>query len=426
MVLPALTSPVIIDPTNNVAGDDSLSNLIPESLKQTSFLIEHWQWIGLVAILIIGILLDRITTFIYRKVLKKWAERTEREFTKDEIKWVARPSGLITMSFFWWVSLGWLELPDIGYRSLMAAITVFGAFACIWVAYRLVDILAAIMTKAAKKTSTKMDDILVPMVRKSLKIFIVLIGVIFVADNAGFDMTAILTGLGIGGVAFALAAKDTVENVLGSLTVLFDKPFEIGDWVVLGSVEGTVEEVGFRSTKIRTSSNSLVTVPNSNLIKTPVDNLGARKKKRRIKTTLGVIYSTSLNQIEAFCEGIREIIRLHPNTKKDGIHVYLTDFGPSSLDIILVFFLAVQDYAGELKGREEIFKNVIRLANELKVNFAYPTQSIHIESQAEASPKPSLAVGKINEIQDIKQARELGKEIGKNISDKFPIEDTKK
>lgn len=397
-------------------------DLIPESLKETGFLIEHWQWIGLALFALIGIMLDKLTTLVYRKALKKWAKRTDRDFSKDEIRWVARPSGLITMSLFWWLSLQWLQLPDVGYKLLMAAITVFGAFACIWVAYRLVDVLASIMTKAAEKTSTKMDDILVPMVRKTLKILIVIIGVIFVADNAGFDMTTILTGLGIGGVAFALAAKDTVENVLGSLTVLFDKPFEIGDWISIGSVEGTVEEVGFRSTKIRTSANSLVTVPNSNLIKTPVDNLGARKKKRRVKTNLGVTYSTSLNQIEAFCEGIREIIRQHPNAKDDGFHVYLNNFGSSSLDIILSFFLDVKDYAGELKGRDEIFKNIIRLANELNVEFAFPTQTVHIDSQAEASPKTSRKAVKIDEIENIKAARRLGKEAGKKISDAFPIE----
>ena len=412
-------------PANALTLHDKFLNIIPDSLKETGFLVQHWQWLGILLFATVGIIIDKIVTLIYKKILHRWSQRTKKDFTENDLEWVARPAGLIAMSLFWWLAIDWLQLPAAGQKIAIVTITIFGAFACIWVAYRLVDVMASLMSKAAEKTPSRMDDIVVTMVRKSLKVFVIIIGVLFVAENAGFDMTAVLAGLGIGGVAFALAAKDTVENVFGSLTVLFDKPFEIGDWVTIGNVEGTVEEVGFRSTRIRTAYNSLVTIPNSNLIKTPVDNLGPRKKKRRVKTTLGVKYSTSLNQIEAFCEGIREIIRDHPQAKPGAQRVYLNDFGTSALNIILDFFLQVPNLASELRERERIFKNIIRLADELKVEFAFPTQTIHIDSQANPSPMPKQMTTKIDEMKNVQEARALGAAIGKKIASENPIETDK-
>jgi small-conductance mechanosensitive channel len=124
-------------------------------------------------------------------------------------------------------------------------------------------------------------------------------------------LCCLLAGLGIGGIAFALAAKDTVENLFGSVTVLVDRPFQVGDWVVIGDQEGTVEEIGFRSMRLRTFYNSRITIPNSLLVKSAVDNLGARRY-RRVKCMIGVQYDTPPDRIEAFCEGIRELIRRHP------------------------------------------------------------------------------------------------------------------
>ena len=186
----------------------------------------------------------------------------------------------------------------------------------------------------------------------------------------------------------ALASKDSISNFFGSVTVLVDRPFEIGDWVIAEGIEGTVESVGFRSTRIRTFYNSVITLPNSRLTTTVVDNMG-RRRYRRVKTVIGVQYNTTPDQIDAFCEGIRELIRRNSCTRKDYFHVYFNNFSESSLDIMLYFFLRVPDWSTELRERHRLFTEILRLAHELKISFAFPTRTLHMHPEQEL-PSPHV------------------------------------
>jgi MscS family membrane protein len=163
-----------------------------------------------------------------------------------------------------------------------------------------------------------------------------------------------------------------------------DRPFQVGDWVVIGGTEGTVETVGFRSTRIRTFYNSLVTLPNSNLISAEVDNYGARRY-RRWKANLGVAYDTPPEKIDVLCEGIRELVRRHPYTRKDYFHVYLNQYGPSSLDILLYIFWETPDWATELRERHRFAVDVLRLTQHLGVEIAFPTQTLHLKRGGETT-----------------------------------------
>jgi MscS family membrane protein len=176
-----------------------------------------------------------------------------------------------------------------------------------------------------------------------------------------------------------------VSNLFGSLTVLTDRPFQVGDWVVVGDVEGTVEEVGFRSTRIRTFYDSLISLPNSNLIKASVDNLGDRTY-RRWSTTLALTYDTPPEKIDAFCEGVRELIRRHPYTRKDYFHVYFNNFGDASLNIMLYMFFKAPDWATELRERHRLGVDILRLAAELGVEFAFPTQTVYLRNEEWEAP----------------------------------------
>jgi MscS family membrane protein len=249
----------------------------------------------------------------------------------------------------------------------------------VWALYRLVDLLAAHFKALAARTESRVDDILIPLIRRAVKIVVLVFMVLFVAQNLNVDITSLLAGLGIGGIAFALAAKDTVENLFGSVTVLVDRPFQVGDWVVIGDHEGTVEEIGFRSMRLRTFYNSRITIPNSLLVKSAVDNLGERRY-RRVKCMIGVQYDTSPEKVEAFCEGIRELIRRHPYTRKDYYMVYFNAFADSSLNILLYAFHETPDWATELRERHRLFVDIVRLAGRLGVEFAFPTRTLHLAS----------------------------------------------
>jgi MscS family membrane protein len=161
--------------------------------------------------------------------------------------------------------------------------------------------------------------------------------------------------------------------------------------VVIGDVEGTVEDIGFRSTRIRTFYNSLVTIPNGNLVRATVDNYG-RRKYRRWKTHVAITYDTPPDRIEAFCEGIRELIRKHPYTRKDYYMVYFNQFAASSLNILLYAFHETPDWATELRERHRLFVDIVRLAKRLGVEFAFPTQTVHLASAPagiSAQPEPA-------------------------------------
>jgi MscS family membrane protein len=270
-----------------------------------------------------------------------------------------------------------MGLPEDALLVLLVAVKFLAAFSSVWAAYRLVDLLAAHLIDYAARSENKLDDVLFPLIPKTLKVFITVVGGVFIADNMNIDVTSLLAGLGLAGMAFALAAKDMVQNLFGSVTVLLDRTFSVGDWIKIDGVEGTVENIGFRSTRVRTFYNSRVTVPNSKFITASVDNMGERRY-RRLSTTLGLTYETPPDKIEAFCEGIRELVRQHPFMRKDYFHIYFNGYGPSSLDILVYVFWQTPNWGTELRERHRFLLDILRLAQRLGVDFAYPTQTLYM------------------------------------------------
>ena len=210
----------------------------------------------------------------------------------------------------------------------------------------------------------------------------------------GMDVASLIAGLGIGGLAFALAAKDTLANLLGSVMIMIDRPFRIGDYILAKGVEGTVEEIGFRSTRIRTPHNSLLSIPNSELVLANIDNMGGRLH-RRARDVLGLDCSTRPEQVEAFCAGIRAVLQTMPLVKQDAITVAFTTMGASSLDILINYHLTVSTWNEELEQRQSVLIQIMDLAKKQGISFAYPTQTLHIGSLPTLSPTQSgsAAVG---------------------------------
>ncbi len=348
---------------------------MPAVMKQ-GFLLEYWQWIGLFLIIVVGSIADKVLAWVLKINVSRWQKQHPAFETLDSN--ILRPLGLMAMALMWWSGLNMLGLPDTALVILLVAVKLLVSLSGIWSAFRIVDIFDALWTGRALKTHNKFDDLLVPMVSKSLKVFVVVIGIVFAADNLNIDVTSLLAGLGLGGLAFALAAKDLLGNFFGSVTVLLDRPFSIGDWVVIGDIEGTVEQVGFRSTRIRTFYNSLVTMPNSILTTTKIDNMGARRF-RRMTQSLSVTYDTAPEKIEAFCEGIRKIIQMHPYMRKDYYQVYFNEYASASLNILVYVFWATPDWSTELRERHRFLLDILRLARQLEVEFAFPTQTLYLK-----------------------------------------------
>ncbi len=354
-----------------------LRNAFPVFLRHKTFLLPDYQWLCLLTLIFIGLAADGLTRWGFSQVSSRWLDDYVEEEELAARAKIWRPIGRLVNAAAWYWGTKLIGLPPATLNVLLAVLKLFTIYAAAWTAFAIIDIVAKFLARQALRTDTKFDDLLVPLVTKSLKILTTCIALLTAAQTFDVPILGLVGGLGLGGAALAFASKDAVANFFGSVTVLFDRPFEVGDWIVTEGAEGTVETVGFRSTRIRTFYNSLVTLPNSHLTTAAVDNMG-RRRYRRIKTTLGVQYDTTSDQLEAFCEGIRELILSHPNTRKDYFHVYFNDFGPSSLDIMLYCFVQCPDWGSELQSRHRLFADIMRLADKLGVQFAFPTRTLHM------------------------------------------------
>lgn len=387
---------------------------IPSELRNTTIVLEHWQWLGILLIILAGTILDKLVAVILRVVVRTWRTRFAEGAFRNLDDSILRPFGLMAMALVWWAGLNLLGLPAGVLVVLLVSVKFLACLSAVWGAYRLVDLLSAFLQDKAMATSSKVDDALVPLVTKTIKVFVTVMGFVFIADNLDVDVTSLLAGLGLGGLAFALAAKDVAGNLFGSITVLLDQTFHVGDWVVIGDVEGTVERIGFRSTRVRTFYNSLVSVPNSTLITANVDNMGARTY-RRLSCKFGLAYDTPPDRIEAFCEGVRELVVQHPYMRKDSFHVYLNSLGDSALEILVYVFWNTPDWGTELRERHRFLLDSLRLAQRLGVEFAFPTHTVYMK-QGEDTPLPA-AEGSFRPLRSENEAQARGREEARAIVD---------
>ena len=363
----------------------TLRPYMPEALTGQVYLFEHWQWLGIVILLLACWMVNKVVGFIGRRVIagilrkRHWLAHASRAAEA-----ASGPMGLFAVAMLIFIGGPMLDLPD---DAIWVIFKVLVSVSVILILVRLVDLLGARMFDAAEATESKLDDQLVPLMTRSLKIVVWVGGILFVLDNLEQDIWSVVAGLGIFGIGIALAMKDTLANLLGSITVFLDKPFQVGDWILVAGVEGTVEEVGFRSTRVRTFYNSVVSVPNSRLVDSVTDNMG-RREFRRMKTTLGIAYDTPPETIEAFCQGVRELVLASPNMRHDYYLIYLNQFGAVSLDIMIYVFFKVPDWEAELRSRQNFMLEIIRLAGAMGVEFAFPTQTLHVASTPERPPAP--------------------------------------
>lgn len=372
---------------------------VPPWMLDTFAYLNWWQWIGIAVSILLGLVLKVIIKVLV-DLLKKLASKTAGDWDDKLVRAVSDPIGYLGAVGFWWATLYLLRLEGMALTVFSVSLRVIMSIFLVWLVYRAAGVLTQYLEHLADKTESTLDDQLVPLLSRTLKIIIVVVGALLVIQNLGINVLSLLAGLGIGGLAFALAARDTVANFFGSLMILFDRPFQVGDWIRVGDAEGTVEEIGFRSTRIRTFYNSVVSIPNSEVANTQIDNMGLRQY-RRVYTTLGVTYDTPPETLEAFLEGCKNVIKANPQTRKDYFHVVFNDYGDSALEIMVYFFLETPDWSQELIARQNVFLEFLRLARELGVEFAFPTQTLHVESFPEKQPTRvagKVETGKFSEI----------------------------
>lgn len=355
---------------------EKIKGKLPPFFSKTHFLIETWKWLGLFILFIFAYIIEKIFDAIAHLFISQYF-RLLKDQTDTRLEAAIRPLGKIV---FLGVILLVISYFDFSVKLIsFSKRTVYILMACcaMWLGHKVIDLLSHHALTRASRTDSKFDDIFIPLLTKTAFVISYIFGFILIASSLTIDITGIVAGLGIGGLAFAFAAKDTLANFFGSIMLVLDRPFDIGDIITAGDVTGEVTEVGFRSTRIRSFDDSIITISNGELMTRPINNMGKRRF-RRLKTMLGLEYDTPPQKIEAFCEGVRQLILNYTWTRKDSFHVYFNGFGASSLDIMLMVYWKTDDYAREQIERHRLMIDILRLAKEIEVEFAFPTQTVHV------------------------------------------------
>jgi len=280
--------------------------------------------------------------------------------------------GIYISSFFLAESKQLEEFLTHLYRSFIIVILT-------WVFYRAVDIFRGIIEENTARLSYELGSSLIKLISTILKVFMVIMSMIAVMNEWGFNTTQIIAAFSVLSVGISISAQDTIKNFWASLVLFFDKPFKVGDWITISGVDGVVEDIGIRSTKVRTFEKSVITVPNGVMANANIQNWD-RRPKRRVKMNLGLSYSTTPEQIEQILNDIRTYLKNNDKIHQEQILIYFTEFGDSSLNIMCYFFTKSTVWAEWLEAREEAYLEFMKIVKRNGSSIAFPSQSVYIES----------------------------------------------
>ncbi len=334
--------------------------------------------VGAMLIILLSLILRQVFVKVVISILKRLTKKTKSRLDDHLLDVVNPPLCFSFIVLGISISIVVLQLPQSTHDFLMNIVRSLLAYTVFWAGYRAAGAIALLLQKFTEKTETKLDDMIYPLIKNGIKTIVVALGVVVIVELWGYNVTGLLAGLGLGGLAFALAAKDTAANLFGSITIMLDKPFSTGDWIKTPHVEGTVEEMGFRSTRVRTFAQALVTIPNSTMSNDAIINW-SRMGKRRITYRLGLTYATTSKQMETCVEKIRSMLKEHPQIHPQTIFVYFEGFGDSSLNIFLYFFTKTTVWEDFLRVQEDVNLKIMDIVEQMGLSVAFPSRSIYIE-----------------------------------------------
>ena len=338
-----------------------------------------WRWFGLVVVLFsaTGIFL------LVRRVATAWARRGSGSGLR--LQWARLASAvtlLILLPLAAYVFATNLRLS--GYILEITTLSLWATFTLTltWAVWLGSHVLAESIVSSQQMLVGSIDSQLIRLglrlVATMLSIAILVVG----AQQLGIPAYSVIAGLGIGGIAVALAAKDSLANLIGSLLIMFEKPFRVGHWIKVDNTEGFVENIGFRSTRIRTFHNSLVSIPSNHLVNSTVDNM-AMRKRNAVRTILHISYATPADKVEHFVTAIQQLIENHPNTYKKWFRVRFDDFGEYGLTILVNFLLEETDHQIEQVERQRILLEILKLAETMNIQFAIPPRLPSVENMSD-------------------------------------------
>jgi len=371
----------------NIVGiSDGLMEIIDFEIVKGNSL---WRFAMVLLIVLITLVIGRLVQY----AVSQHALRIEKKRGVNAIalflKSLSRPISLAIFACGFFLCKSVLIFGEEGIRATIAGqwakiAKAIGAIAFAYAMYRLVDVIEYYLNRWAGRTETKLDDMLVPVVRKSLRITIAIVSAIFIVDNIlKYDVRSILLSAGVGGIAIALAAKETIANFFGSLTIFADRPFQVGELITVGEHKGFVEEVGFRSTRIRTLQGHLVTIPNSVVANTIVENIGRRPFIRRT-SNITITYDSGHTKTKKAVEIIKKVLSQVPEVNVEPEkppRVYFSDFNDWSLNIYMSYWVKPADYWLYQEVNERINLEIMKRFEAEGIEFAFPSQTLYVKKE---------------------------------------------
>ncbi|MGA7306234.1 MAG: mechanosensitive ion channel family protein [Rhodothermales bacterium] len=346
--------------------------------------VRAWQLALALFLFIISFFAKTLVTGFFNGWLKKRAAKTAVQWDDDLVELAPSPLTQAIRILLWYGAALTLSLPQAPANVrlwVLQGLEIALWVSVIWLLFRLIDVFSRVMERMATRTETKLDDQLAPMARKALKVFVAVILVVMFVQNLGIEVGSLLASVGIGGLALALAAKDTVGNFFGSILIFADQPFQIGDIIEVGGNEGVVEEVGFRTTLIRKFDKSLLIVPNQTFTSSPVTN-STRRPRRRIKVTVGLTYDTTSDQMREFTAAVNKMLADHDGLDHEFHTAVFNEFGDSSLNVLVVAFSKNNDWVEMATAQEKLMLRIMDIVADQGLEIAFPTRTVHVVGEA--------------------------------------------
>jgi MscS family membrane protein len=342
---------------------NALRSRVPQQLRADFFFLELWQWAAIGILAVLAMVVATIARGLVRAALRVFFRRSDERLGTESKKSLRRASGLLAGTALWWAVAPSIGLPALVFAFLAFILKLLWAIGFAWLLVAAFDVVLDLTGAKASALVHRADHILIPVARKFGKFVIYVAVALAFAASLDVNVAGLVTGLGIGGLVVALAAKDSVENIFGSLTILFDMPFGIGDWIKIGDVTGSVEEINLRSTRIRTAPDTVITLPNSNLIKVSVENFSVRRF-RRFNFTVGLSYTNPLAKVENFVSLVRQTVVGNSKVRADDALVQINTLADNSMGVLVQGFFLTDSYMEEMSLTEAMISQILKDAEK--------------------------------------------------------------
>lgn len=337
-----------------------------------------WQYVATVLWIGMAFVVAQVVDFVLTRWVKRLTAKTETDLDDKLLEILHRPVKVVVVLLMLKAGVQVFNWPGVVEKGFAVLFAVGIAVIAVYVAMRLLDLLLDASKERLFAGDQKLAAMMLPMMSRTLKVFVIVTGALTAAQYLGVPITSAIAGLGVGGIAVALAAQSTLANIFGSVTILVDRPFRVGDLVKIQEFEGSVEEIGLRSTRIRTADGHLVTLPNKVVVDAGITNITRRHTIRRAMT-ISLTYDTPAERVQEAVKLLREIFQAHPQTHD--VWVYWRDYSASSLDIFVVYWCKNREMKEFLSVLEEINIEIKRRFDAAGLKFAFPTQTIHLRQE---------------------------------------------